>query len=141
MHSEKGAQFPSRERQSFLYPHNLEAGMSQRGNCHGNAVVESVFQRLKRERIRRKIYPTRDNARRVVFEHNEPFDNPKRMHRNIDMLSPVDVECRPQKLKHAGAWKIGAPQTKLAAWAQGKGHAITWPLKVLLFQGKALGAH
>ena len=26
------------------------------GNCHDNAVAESFFQRLKRERIRRKIY-------------------------------------------------------------------------------------
>ena len=30
--------------------------MSRRGNCHDNAVAESFFQLLKRERIRRRTY-------------------------------------------------------------------------------------
>ena len=34
----------------FLGQHNLEASMSRRGNCHDNAVAESFFQLLKRER-------------------------------------------------------------------------------------------
>lgn len=32
--------------------------MSRRGNCHDNAVAESFFQLLKRERIRKHIYAT-----------------------------------------------------------------------------------
>lgn len=39
--------------------------MSRRGNCHDNAVVESFFNLLKRERIRRRTYRTRDEARRM----------------------------------------------------------------------------
>ena len=31
--------------------------MSRRGNCHDNAVVESFFQLLKREGIKRKTMP------------------------------------------------------------------------------------
>ena len=38
----------------FLQQHNLETGMRRRGNCHDDAVAESFFQLLKRERIRRK---------------------------------------------------------------------------------------
>ncbi|EKE72578.1 putative integrase [Celeribacter baekdonensis B30] len=60
----QGSQFTSREWQIFLSQHNLESGMSRRGNCHDNAVaehdnavVESIFQLLKRERLRWK--PTR----------------------------------------------------------------------------------
>ncbi len=34
--------------------------MSRRGNCHDNAVAESFFSLLKGERIRRKIYKTRN---------------------------------------------------------------------------------
>jgi transposase InsO family protein len=34
--------------------HGLEGSMSRRGNCHDNAVAESFFQLLKRERIRRQ---------------------------------------------------------------------------------------
>ncbi len=39
--------------------------MSRRGNCHDNAVAESFFQLLKRERIKKKIYGTREEARSV----------------------------------------------------------------------------
>jgi len=60
VHSDQGSQFTSTEWQSFLNKHNLDASMSRRGNCHDNAVAESFFQLLKRERIRRQTYLTRD---------------------------------------------------------------------------------
>lgn len=101
VHSDQGSQFTSREWQSFLAQHNLEASMSRRGNCHDNAVAESFFQLLKRERIRRRTYPTRAAARQDVFEYIELFYNPKRKHTNNGMLSPVDFEIRQQKLKQA----------------------------------------
>jgi len=66
--------------------------MSRRGNCHDNAVAESFFQLLKRERIRRKVYATREDARPDVFEYIEMFYNPKRKHTNNGMLSPVEFE-------------------------------------------------
>jgi putative transposase len=102
IHSDQGSQFTSREWQSFLHQHNLNASMSRRGNCHDNAVAESFFQLLKRERIRRKTYPTREAARQDVFHYIEMFYNPKRKHTNNDMLSPVDFETRQQKLNTAG---------------------------------------
>ena len=52
IHSDQGSQFTSHEWQDFLAKHNLEASMSRRGNCYDNAVAESFFQLLKRERIR-----------------------------------------------------------------------------------------
>jgi len=42
------------------------------------AVVESFFNLLKRERIRRKIYKTREEARQDIFDYIEMFYNPKR---------------------------------------------------------------
>lgn len=63
--------------------------MSRRGNCHDNAVAESFFQLLKRERIRRQIYSTRDEARADVFNYIEVFYNPRRRHVS-DQLSHVD---------------------------------------------------
>jgi len=102
VHSDQGSQFTSRVWQTFLHQHNLIASMSRRGNCHDNAVAESFFQLLKRERIRRKTYPTREAARQDVFEYIELFYNPKRKHTNNGMLSPVDFEERQFKLKQAG---------------------------------------
>lgn len=102
IHSDQGSQFTSREWQVFLAQHNLEPSMSRRGNCHDNAVAESFFQLLKRERIRRRTYLTRDAARQEVFEYIEMFYNPKRKHTNNGMLSPVDFETQQQKLNEAG---------------------------------------
>ena len=102
IHSDQGSQFTSREWQVFLGQHNLEASMSRRGNCHDNAVAESFFQLLKRERIRRRTYLTREAARQDVFDYIELFYNPKRKHTNNGMLSPVDFETRQLKLNEAG---------------------------------------
>lgn len=101
IHSDQGSQFTSREWLQFLGQHNLEASMSRRGNCHDNAVAKSFFQLLKRERIRRRTYQTRDEERQDIFEYIELFYNPKRKHTNNGMLSPVDFEARQQKLNEA----------------------------------------
>lgn len=102
VHSDQGSQFTSREWQTFLRQCDLEPRMSRRGNCHDNAVAESFFQLLERERIGRRTYPKRDDARRDVFEYIEIFYNPKRKHTNNGMLSPIDFEIKQQKLKHEG---------------------------------------
>ncbi len=92
VHSDQGSQFSSYDWQAFLKAHNLQQSMSRRGNCHDNAVAESFFQLLKRERIRRKTYLTREDARQDVFDYIEMFYNPKRRHSNNDRLSPVNYE-------------------------------------------------
>jgi transposase InsO family protein len=56
---------------------------------------------LQRERIRRKVYKTRAEARQDVFEYIEMFYNPKRKHVRNGMLSPVEFE-RQQKISSEG---------------------------------------
>lgn len=46
----------------------------------------------KRERIRRKVYRSRDEAHQDVFDYIEMFYNPKRKHVRNGMLSPVEFE-------------------------------------------------
>ena len=94
VHSDQGCQFTSHEWQGFLASHNLRPSMSRRGNCHDNAVAESFFQLLKRERIRRYVYATRQEARSDVFSYIEMFYNPIRRHSSADGLSPVEFERR-----------------------------------------------
>lgn len=69
IHSDQGSQFTNKEWQSFIRKHNLEASMSRRGICHDNAMAESYFQLLKRERIRRWTSAIRDAARQDVFDY------------------------------------------------------------------------
>jgi hypothetical protein len=76
-------------RRTGLMPHDL-----CNRNCHDNAVAESFFQLLKRERIRKHIYATRQEARSDVFSYIEMFYNPIRRHSSADGLSPVEHERR-----------------------------------------------
>jgi putative transposase len=66
--------------------------MSRRGNCHDKAVADSFFQLLKRERIKRKIYATRDLARQDIFDYIEMFYNPVRKHDSNVILSTIEYE-------------------------------------------------
>lgn len=52
--------------------------MSRRGNCWDNAVAESFFSSLKKERIKKRIYKTREMARADVFDYIEMFYNQTR---------------------------------------------------------------
>lgn len=92
VHSDQGSQFSSYDWRDFLKAHNLEQSMSRRGNCHDNAVAESFFQLLKRERVRRRIYITRDEARQDIFDYIEMFYNPKRRHSFSNDMSPAEYE-------------------------------------------------
>ena len=63
--------------------------MIRRGNCHDSAVAESFFQLLKRERIKRRTYATREEGLVDVFDYIAMFYNQKRHHHPSGELSPV----------------------------------------------------
>lgn len=92
VHSDQGVQYTSGDWQKFLKDHNLVCSMSRRGNCYDNAVAESFFQLLKRERIKRKNYKDREAARLDIFDYIEMFYNPIRRHGYNNDLSPVEFE-------------------------------------------------
>ena len=96
-----GSQFTSMDWASFLKHHNLEHSISRHGNCHDNAVAESFFNLLQRERIRCRTYKTRADARQDVFDYIEMFYNPKRKHVRNGNLSPVGFK-RQQDMNNKG---------------------------------------
>ena len=103
LHSDQGTQFTSGDWQAFLSEHGIVCSMSRRGNCHDNAVAESFFQLLKRERIRRKIYLTRDEARADLFDYIEVFYNQKRRHSASGGMAPVEYE---RQIKQVGVSSV-----------------------------------
>lgn len=66
--------------------------MSRQGNVWDNSAMESFFSSLKTERVRRRIYDTRAEARADLFDYVERFYNPRRRHSTIGYLSPIDYE-------------------------------------------------
>lgn len=59
---------------------------------HYNAVAERLFQFLKRERIKKKIYGTRQEARSDIFDYIEMFYNSRRRHGSSNQVSPNEYE-------------------------------------------------
>lgn len=92
VHSDQGSQYTSYDWAELLKSHGLKASMSRKGNCHDNAVAESFFGLLKRERIKRKIYLDREQAKQDIFDYIEMFYNPKRRHGNNNGTSPLEFE-------------------------------------------------
>ncbi len=90
IHSDQGSQYSSDEWKRFCEQHQLQASMSRRGNCYDNAVAESFFSSLKKERIRNHVYHTRDKARADIFDYIEVFYNPVRRHAKLGNQIPAD---------------------------------------------------
>lgn len=92
IHSDQGSQFSSDDWRRFCTAHNLQPSMSRRGNCWDNAVVESFFSSLKKERIKKRVYKTRDLARADIFDYIEAFYNRTRRHSHLGGISPEAFE-------------------------------------------------
>lgn len=88
--SDQSSQYGSDDVRRFCTVHNLEPNM--RGDCWDNAVAESFFSSLKKERIRKRIYKTRDLARFDVFDYIEAFYNRTRSHSHLGSISPEAFE-------------------------------------------------
>ena len=91
-HSDRGGQYSSDDFRNELARHGIDCSMSSTGNCYDNAVVESFFGVLKRERVIRVRYRNRDEARADLFEYIEVFYNRKRRHGYLGNISPADFE-------------------------------------------------
>jgi len=92
VHSDQGSQYGSADYLAFMKANNLEPSMSRRGNCHDNAVAESFFATFKKRVIKRKIYHTREEAKREIFNFIEMFYNPVKRHTHTGGLSPAKYE-------------------------------------------------
>lgn len=92
VHSDQGSQYGSDDWHRFCRANDLDPSMSRRGNCWDNAVAESFFSSLKKERIRKRVYKTRELARADVFDYIEVFYNRTRRHSHLGDVSPEAFE-------------------------------------------------
>ena len=91
-HSDRGPQYTSDDFRDICRDNGIECSMSARGSCYANAVVESFFASLKRERCKRIKYKTREDAKADIFDYIERFYNRKRPHSYLGYLTPVQYE-------------------------------------------------
>lgn len=100
IHSDQGCQYGSDAWRRFCKSNRLEPSMSRRGNCWDNAVAESFFGSLKKERIKKHIYKSRELAAADVSDYIESFYNRTRRHSHLGGVSPEEFEAafnRPKK--------------------------------------------
>jgi putative transposase len=90
-HSDKGAQYTSREFTGFCQAHRLRASTGRTGVCWDNAAAESFFGALKNEMYYRQAFPTRAQARAAVSEYIEVFYNRRRLHSALGYRTPAEA--------------------------------------------------
>jgi len=93
-HSDRGSQYAAYDYKAILAEHGFIGSMSRKGDCYDNAVAESFFHTLKVECIRRRIFRTREEAKRIIFAWVEARYNRTRRHSTLGYLSPFEYERR-----------------------------------------------
>jgi putative transposase len=84
----------------LLRDHQIQASMSKKGDCYDNSMIESFWATLKKECAEIRIFSSRNEAKRMIFEYIEVYYHRKRRHSSLGYLSPVEYE--EQEIKTEG---------------------------------------
>lgn len=101
VHSDRGSQYASKAYRRLLKANGFVGSMSRKGNCWDNAVAESFFASLKKERVQWRHYQVRTEAQQDVLDYIVMFYNSRRRHSTLDYSSPNDYESAMAELKKA----------------------------------------
>jgi transposase InsO family protein len=100
-HSDPGSQYACHAFRRLLATHGFQGSMSRKGNCWDNAVAESFFGSLKRERVQWRHYQTRQEAQQDILNYIAMFYNPYRLHSYLDYKSPNQYEAEMSRKQKA----------------------------------------
>jgi putative transposase len=92
IHSDQGTQYGSDGWRRFCRSNHLEPSMRRKANCWDNAVAESFFSSLKKERVKKQIYKNRDLTTKDVADYIDSFYNRIRRHSHLGGMSPEQFE-------------------------------------------------
>jgi len=93
LHSDRGVQYCAGVFRRHAKDHGIRQSMSRKGDCWDNACAEAFFASLKTELIGDRIFVSREEARRELFEYIEVFYNRRRLHSYLGYLTPHEFEC------------------------------------------------
>ncbi len=89
-HSDRGSQYCSNDFTSYIAGHGLVGSMSRKGDCWDNAVAESFFASLKKERIHSASYKTREQAKSNIIYYIAMYYNSFRRHSYLGNVCPKE---------------------------------------------------
>jgi putative transposase len=95
-HSDHGGQFIGLTFGQACHDAGIAQSMGAVGSCFDNAVAETFFATLTKERLLHDApaggWATRAQLRSALFEYIEGFYNPTRLHSTLGMRSPIEYE-------------------------------------------------
>jgi putative transposase len=95
-HSDHGGQFIGLLFGQTCHDAGIAQSMGAVGTCYDNAVAETFFATLTKERLLHNTpqggWATRAELRSAIFEYIEGFYNPTRLHSTLGMRSPIEYE-------------------------------------------------
>lgn len=97
VHSDRGSQYASKAYRKLLKAYGFVGSMSRLGDCWDNAVAESFFGSLKRERCQWLHYKTRYEAQQDILQYIAVFYNSQRLHSYLDYKSPNQYDAEVKK--------------------------------------------
>jgi putative transposase len=113
-HSDHGGQYVGLTFGQAAHDAGIARSMGAVGSCFDNAVAETFFATLTKERLLHDApkggWPTRAELRSAVFEYIEGFYNPTRLHSTLGMRSPAEYEA-----DHAAGDPDGLARTSASA--------------------------
>jgi transposase InsO family protein len=89
-HSDRGGTYTCEDYQAYLASHGITCSMSRRADCYDNAVMESFFATVKKEKAER--FPSYGDAKMALFDYIEVFYNQRRRHSTLGQISPAAFE-------------------------------------------------
>jgi putative transposase len=96
-HSDHGGQYIGLTFGQAAHDAGIAQSMGSVGSCFDNAVAETFFATLTKERLLHDApktgWATRAELRSAVFEYIEGFYNPTRLHSTLGMRSPAEYEA------------------------------------------------
>ena len=92
LHSDQGFQYTSNAYFNLTKEYSITPSMSRRGNCYDNAMAENFFGILKSECINRLKIFTYDDARHIISEYIDFYNNERIQLKT--KLTPLEKRCQ-----------------------------------------------
>jgi putative transposase len=94
-HSDRGSNYTSAQFGRTLESLGIRRSVGRTGICYDNSMAESFFATLKKERVHRTVYPTRQRAMDDIARYIELRYNTQRLHSGLGYKTPHEVytEC------------------------------------------------
>ena len=96
-HSDRGSQYTSEKFQEVCKEAGIIQSMSRKGNCWDNAVSESFFSTIKKEKLEESRGWTKERSQLEIFTYIETYYNRRRLHSSLGYQSPFEFERKAQE--------------------------------------------